>query len=235
MKSNSINSRLPSHAALRRLACSISAVAQGGLLMAAASAPLDVTSGAMPLHATQPVMHSSTATTTAPVLLAAPSDADFPRQTPADTASPAASSMVTASCIWDHASRWSLDPLLLLSILMQEGIEPGQCAVNRNGTCDMGPSGINNRPAALQELSRYMNEPHENFEQRLLSDACFNVGAGAAMLHMKIRQAGGDTWKGVAHYNSRTPHIGQAYARKVARHYKRLESYMLETVATSSP
>ena len=177
---------------------------------------------------------SSTATTAAPVLLAAPSDADFPRQTPADTASPAASSMVTASCIWDHASRWSLDPLLLLSILMQEGIEPGQCAVNRNGTCDMGPSGINNRPAALQELSRYMNEPHENFEQRLLSDACFNVGAGAAMLHMKIRQAGGDTWKGVAHYNSRTPHIGQAYARKVARHYKRIESYMLETVATSS-
>ena len=85
--------------------------------------------------------------------------------------------MVTASCIWDHASRWSLDPLLLLSILMQEGIEPGQCAVNRNGTCDMGPSGINNRPAALQELSRYMNEPHENFEQRLFSDACFNVGS----------------------------------------------------------
>lgn len=128
-----------------------------------------------------------------------------------------------SDCVWSQSVRWSIDPVLLLAIIRQEGIAPGACAPNRNGTCDIGPLGINNRPAALQELARHMGYPHEDFTYKLHTDACFNVGAGAAMLRKKINEAGGDVWKGVAWYNSRTPHVGAAYASKVAVHYLKID------------
>lgn len=134
-----------------------------------------------------------------------------------------------AYCVWHQAAFWKIDPVLLLAILQQEKGVNGKCVKNKNGTCDIGPAGINNRPAALKELAQHMGHGDSSvkeFTNRLYTEACFNVGAGAAMLRKKIDEAGGDVWKGVAWYNSRTPHIGQAYAKKVANHYWRIDSLL---------
>lgn len=141
------------------------------------------------------------------------------------------SSQVTPDCIYAAAVRQQLDPVLYLAVLRQEAGTPGKCVRNKNGTCDAGPAAINISAKALDWLSSVFGMPANHFHARVLHDGCFNVEVGAWMLRHKIDSAGGDVWKGVAWYNSRTPGIGTEYAKKVAAHYRTIDNLIRQAGA----
>lgn len=118
----------------------------------------------------------------------------------------------TARCLAHEAEQHELDPLVLLAVLKVESGRPGELALNRNGTFDLGPMSINT--VWLPELARRYRMPEQEVAQRLASDGCANVAAAAWILRSKIRQTG-SLWEGVAHYHSSNPALQGKYLTRV--------------------
>jgi hypothetical protein len=125
----------------------------------------------------------------------------------------------TAKCVAHEAERHNLDPLVLLAVLKVEGGKPGELALNRNGTFDLGPMSINT--VWLPELARRHQVPEREMASKLASDGCTNVAAAAWILQGKIRQAG-SVWEGVANYHSANPKLQGAYLNRVLVQFERI-------------
>lgn len=114
---------------------------------------------------------------------------------------------VTTECVLETAKRFELPTTLLWSVLAVEGGKEGQYTKNKNGSIDLGPMQINS--IWLPQFSAYAT-PSE-----ILYNGCINVQIGAWILRSHINLAGGDFWKGVGNYHSRTPLLHHRYQGKV--------------------
>lgn len=122
-------------------------------------------------------------------------------------------------CFVQEADRHSIDPLVLLAVMKTEGGRPGEVAVNRNGTLDLGPMSVNT--VWLPTLAkRYKISEHE-IKQRLALDGCANVAAAAWILGRKIAETG-DVWEGVARYHSTNPAKQGPYLKRVHANFSRI-------------
>ncbi len=116
---------------------------------------------------------------------------------------------VPVACVWSAAEHYRLPPVALLGILGAEGGRPGQVSRNTDGSEDLGPMQINSR--WLPTLSRYGAT-----RERLISDPCTNVWAGAWILALAYSHDG-DIWKAIGHYHSWRPQESRRYRRRVER------------------
>ncbi len=109
---------------------------------------------------------------------------------------------------------YGIDPVLLYAIALTEsGARPNAIARNANGTVDHGAMQINS--VHLPTLAGY------GIRREDLMDPCTNVAVGAWVLSNCFARYGVN-WQGVGCYNSATPRLRDAYARKVAYRYNRL-------------
>lgn len=77
---------------------------------------------------------------------------------------------------------------------------------NSNGTLDIGRMQVNT--IHLSELAKYGVAPEH------LLDPCVSDFVGAWLYAKKVRRHG-NTWAAVGAYHSETPHLRDAYARKI--------------------
>jgi len=126
--------------------------------------------------------------------------------------------MITAQalavCIFAAAQTYSVPPSVILGILNVEGGRVGMASQNTNGTRDLGPMQINT--IWLPELSRHWGVPQSTAHRLVRDDACVNIGVGAWILRRKMDETG-SLYRGIAHYHSATPYLGQRYREKVIR------------------
>lgn len=125
-----------------------------------------------------------------------------------------------ATCIFMAAQTYQVPPDVLLSIMHVEGGKVGQQVKNTNGSYDLGPMQINT--LWLPELAEYWRVPRKTAWQWVRDDGCINVGVGAWILRQKIDSAGSVNL-GIAHYHSRTPHLGSKYKAKVMGALKKFQ------------
>lgn len=117
-------------------------------------------------------------------------------------------------CIANAAWHYRVPRALIIAVLMTEDGRPGTAHRDADGTVDYGPMQINT--VRLAQL-----RPYGLTIPMLRYDACTNIWSGTYLLALEIRKAG-NFWTGVAHYHSRTPSLGRAYAAKVYRNWTRL-------------
>lgn len=115
---------------------------------------------------------------------------------------PGTNSPPTLRCFMKEADRNGIDPYVLLAVMKTEGGRPGELALNRNGTIDLGPMSVNT--VWLPSLAKHYRTSEPELMHRLASDGCANVAAAALILSRKISETG-DVWEGVANYHSRNP------------------------------
>jgi hypothetical protein len=132
---------------------------------------------------------------------------------------PGSSSPPTLRCFVTEADRHRIDPFVLLAVLKTEGGRPGELALNRNGTIDLGPMSVNT--VWLPSLARHYRTTENELKQRLAQDGCANVAAAALILKRKI-SASGDVWEGVANYHSSNPSKQGRYLMRVHANLSRL-------------
>ncbi len=127
---------------------------------------------------------------------------------------------VLAFCVLMAAQTYSVPPAVLLGIYHVEGGKIGQeVGPNQNGTYDLGPMQINT--VWIPELSRQWGVGHAAARRMIRDDPCTNVGVAAWILRRHMEETG-DLSRAIAHYHSKTPHIGGAYRRKVVGQMERL-------------
>lgn len=120
-----------------------------------------------------------------------------------------------AGCISRAASHYDLpEPLVWLILDVEGGVE-GTVSRNTNGTEDLGPMQINT--IWLPEIQSAYDEPVEKLKARLVNDGCFNIAMGTWILRLSIDSAGGDIWRGIAWYHSRTPSHAHRYLDRVLK------------------
>lgn len=120
-----------------------------------------------------------------------------------------------AGCIARAAKHYDLpEPLIWLILDVEGGVE-GTISVNTNGTEDLGPMQINT--IWLPEIQSAYNEPVERLKARLANDGCFNIAIGTWILRLSIDNAGGEVWRGIAWYHSRTPSHARRYLDRVLK------------------
>lgn len=110
-------------------------------------------------------------------------------------------------CVDTAAAAYGLPAHVFRAVLRTEGGWAGLKKRNTNGSYDLGPAQINT--IHLPELSK-----HGITEHMLVHDACINIYVGAYRLKVEIERVG-DLWRGVGNYHSRTPHLHQAYLKRV--------------------
>lgn len=128
-------------------------------------------------------------------------------------------------CVHEASHQVRLPAALIGSVLLVEGGRAGTISPNlkkRDGrsyvaSYDLGPMQINT--IHLPELSSIYRVAPDVIAHYLVNDACYNIKMGAWLLHRRISEAGGDVWRGVAAYHSKTPQYGARYLRRVAEKY----------------
>lgn len=123
---------------------------------------------------------------------------------------------VSAQCIADTASRFSLPEIILRAILEVEGGKSGDLRMNTNGTYDIGPMQINS--IWLPKFANYITN------EQLLYDSCANLQIGAWILRYNINKANGDLWQGVSSYHSSTPIHQEKYRNKIYAAMQKINS-----------
>lgn len=123
-------------------------------------------------------------------------------------------------CVNSSASAYNVNPLVLLSILKVESNgRIGIVSKNTNDTYDLGPSQFNTKYWAKVLIEKY-RIPRE----ALINDMCQAVRALGFAVRTEINQAGGDLWKGIGNYHSRTPEHHVKYVGLVYAAYKQITS-----------
>lgn len=126
---------------------------------------------------------------------------------------PGPNSAPDLGCFIKEADRQGIEPYVLLAVLKTEGGRPGELALNRNGTVDLGPMSVNT--VWLPSLAKHYQTTEAELKHRLSSDGCANVAAAALILKRKIVQHG-DVWEGVANYHSSNPAKQGPYLLRVS-------------------
>lgn len=127
-------------------------------------------------------------------------------------------------CVVRAASFYQVDPNYVRAILVVEGGQPGTKSRNRNGTHDYGLMQVNTwwiKQPGMEGIDLHM----------LRNDICTNIFVGTWILATEIRDAGGDIWKGVGNYHSRTPKFHNRYRRKARQAYKKIVASQQKRVA----
>lgn len=120
---------------------------------------------------------------------------------------------VLAACLLLAAQTYSVPPAVLLGIYQVEGGQVGQeVGPNNNGTYDIGPMQINT--IWIPELAKYWGVSEQTARSWLRDDPCTNVGVAAWIFRNHYNETG-NIEKAIAHYHSRTHHIGSSYREKV--------------------
>jgi soluble lytic murein transglycosylase-like protein len=120
---------------------------------------------------------------------------------------------ILAACFLIAAQTYSIPPAVLLGIYQVEGGRVGQeVGPNDNGSFDLGPMQINT--VWLPELAKQWGVSTATARKWIRDDPCTNVGVSAWILRRHLNETG-DLARSIAHYHSKTPHIGGAYRRKV--------------------
>lgn len=128
---------------------------------------------------------------------------------------------IPASCVTSSARDYRLNPMILLAVLKVESNgRTGIVSPNKNGTHDLGPAQFNTNTWAKRFEVKY-NIPRE----ALINDMCQAIRAMAFAVRTEIDSAGGDFWRGVGNYHSRTPVFHQRYLGLIeAAHRKMLKT-----------
>jgi soluble lytic murein transglycosylase-like protein len=122
-------------------------------------------------------------------------------------------SKVLAACIVLAAETYSVPSAVLLGIYHAEGGKIGEAVgPNNNGTFDLGPMQINT--LWLPELAKIWGVSEDTALKWVRDDPCTNAGVAAWILESHLDETGSLS-KAIAHYHSRTPHIGSAYKKRV--------------------
>lgn len=141
---------------------------------------------------------------------------------------PGRHSMPTFECFMRESERNGIDPYVLLAVLKTERGLPGDMAVNRNGTRDLGVMSVNT--VWIPHLAKHYGVPESTLTYRLASDGCANLAAGAWILKRQIDRAG-DVWEGVARYHSKNPDKQARYLKRVYVHFKHLLTQARQSLA----
>lgn len=132
---------------------------------------------------------------------------------------PGPSTAPTLQCFVREADRHGIDPYVLLAVMKTEGGRPGEFAINRNGSVDLGPMSVNT--VWLPTLAKHYRVSESDLRSRLALDGCANVAAAALILKRKIVEKG-SVWEGVAHYHSRHPEKQARYLMRVHDNLSRI-------------
>lgn len=119
-------------------------------------------------------------------------------------------SPVTISCVMDAAHSQGVPLAAVVAILAAEDGQVGRVVVNRNGTYDMGPGGVNTtwlRPLAQRRIS----------ELTVRNNGCVNVMASAWIFRQALVEMKGNVWAAIGRYHSRTGALALNYQRRVYR------------------
>jgi soluble lytic murein transglycosylase-like protein len=119
---------------------------------------------------------------------------------------------IFATCLMVAAQNYAIPPQVLVGILHVEGGKVGQQVRNTNGTYDLGPMQINT--LWTKELAREWGVSRSKAHRLIRDDPCTNVNVAAWIFRRNLNEAGSLS-KAIAWYNSRTPHIGHKYRKKV--------------------
>lgn len=114
------------------------------------------------------------------------------------------------ACIVQASNHYGVPEAHFRGILAQEGGKTGMRNRNRNGSYDLGVGQINT--IHLAELSKYGIG-----ERELMYNDCLNVHVAAYRFRYEIDRVGGDVWRGVGNYHSRTPTLSATYRERVAQ------------------
>lgn len=120
---------------------------------------------------------------------------------------------IFAACLMVAAQTYSLPPAVLVGILHVEGGKVGQqVGPNRNGSYDLGPMQINTLWVPV--LAREWGVSNGTAKRWIRDDACTNVNVAAWILRKNLDETK-SLARAISWYNSRTPHIGYRYKKKV--------------------
>lgn len=117
------------------------------------------------------------------------------------------------ACITAVAAFYHLPMGTLVAIQKVEAGRLGMVRSNKDGSQDLGPMQINTR--WLQPLARQTNMPVPRLRRALISDACFNVAVGGAVLRLDLNARKGDLREAIGDYHSHTPGLHEAYQARV--------------------
>ena len=117
------------------------------------------------------------------------------------------------ACIAAVAAFYHLPLTTLVAIQKVEAGRLGLVRSNKDGSQDLGPMQINTR--WLRPLARQTNLPAARLRQALISDACFNVAVGGAVLRLDLNARKGDLLEAIGDYHSHTPGLHEAYQARV--------------------
>lgn len=121
---------------------------------------------------------------------------------------------LTTTCVLDAARTHEIPVAALFAILATEGGKTGEALSNTNGTWDLGPFQVNT--VHLMDLAAIGISP-----SAVLCDGCVNAHAAAWLLRKEYRRTG-NLWQAIGAYHSRTPHLRDAYLRRVRNNLSRL-------------
>jgi soluble lytic murein transglycosylase-like protein len=128
-------------------------------------------------------------------------------------------SHVFATCLMVAASSYQVPPAVLFGIYDVEGGKVGQAVgPNKNGTYDLGPMQINTLWVPV--LAKHWDITEPQAKHLLKNDACTNANVAAWILRNHLDETK-SLPRAIAHYHSRTPHIGYRYKKKVIEAMRR--------------
>lgn len=119
---------------------------------------------------------------------------------------------VIAACLLLAAQTYNIPPAVMIGIMTVEGGKVGQAVRNTNNTYDLGPMQINT--IWVPQLADHWGVNENTARNWIQNDACTNMGVSAWILRQHLNETKSLS-KSIAYYNSRTPHIGQKYRKKV--------------------
>lgn len=118
------------------------------------------------------------------------------------------------ACVATAARRYHIPLRAMLGVLRTEGGSVGQRVGNTNGTDDHGPFQINT--VWVNELKAFGYT-----DEILTENYCASAMAAAYIMRYEINLAGGDFWKGIGNYHSRTPRHHDRYVKEVYKNSNR--------------
>lgn len=154
----------------------------------------------------------------APARRAAPARSEPPSGTTGGQYDVLVPAHIPPQCVQSNAADYNLNPLIILSVMkIESGGRTGIVARNTNGTDDLGPGQFNTATWAKLLIEKY-KIPRE----ALINDMCQAVRAMAFAIRTEVNGAGGDLWKGIGNYHSRTPKHHVKYVALVYGAYKKM-------------
>lgn len=130
---------------------------------------------------------------------------------------------VSHACVAEVARKRDIPASVLYGILEQERGKPGMERKNTNGTVDVGATQINT--VWIEYFKKKYGVPKE----RIRDDSCFALDASGYILSKEMIRTGGDLWKSVGNYHSRTPSAHWRYLSQVHPRIVRYHNFLKDS------